>query len=98
MFSVCRESLRRSNKIQFSLKGNTAVITGGARGLGFAFAEALAEVGSNIAILDIGTPQAGALEALARKYSVKVEAYKVDVSFREQVRISVVSMSRELSR
>lgn len=60
---------------KFSLKGNTAVITGGVRGLGFAFAEALAEAGANIAILDIGTLQAGSLESLAAKYFVKVGAY-----------------------
>ena len=63
--------------------------------MGFAFAEALAEVGSNIAILDIGTPQAGSLEDLARKYSVKVEAYKVDVSFREQVTTVVDTIEKD---
>ncbi|KAK9322275.1 hypothetical protein V1517DRAFT_339000 [Lipomyces orientalis] len=62
---------------QFSLKGKTAVVTGGARGLGFAFAEALAQAGANIAILDVGTPQAGSLESLAAKNAVKAQSYKV---------------------
>lgn len=35
-----------------SLKGRTAVITGGARGLGLAFALAIAEAGGNVAVLD----------------------------------------------
>lgn len=35
-----------------SLKGRTIVITGGARGLGLAFALAVAEVGGNVAVLD----------------------------------------------
>lgn len=35
-----------------SLKGRTVVITGGARGLGLAFALAVAEVGGSVAILD----------------------------------------------
>ena len=35
-----------------SLKGRTIVITGGARGLGLAFALAIAESGGNVAVLD----------------------------------------------
>lgn len=35
-----------------SLKGRTIVITGGARGLGLAFALAVAETGGNVAVLD----------------------------------------------
>lgn len=36
-----------------SLKGRTTVITGGGRGIGLAIAEAAAEAGSNIALLDV---------------------------------------------
>ncbi|ETS84634.1 hypothetical protein PFICI_02659 [Pestalotiopsis fici W106-1] len=57
---------------EFSIKGKTAVITGGARGLGFAFADILSEAGANIAILDVGTPKEGSLESLSEKYGVKV--------------------------
>src|SRR5690606_13162475 len=43
----------------FSLKNKTVVITGGARGLGLSFARACAEVGANIAALDLlPTPHA----------------------------------------
>ncbi|KAJ5449987.1 uncharacterized protein N7458_006436 [Penicillium daleae] len=67
---------------QFSLKGNTAVISGGVRGLGFAFAEALAEAGANIAILDIGTPQAGSLEKQVNEVveTIEKEFGNVDVN------------------
>lgn len=45
--------------------------------------------------MDIGTPESGSLEALATKYSVKVEAYKVDVSSREQVNQTVEKIEKE---
>ncbi|KNG90511.1 hypothetical protein ANOM_001249 [Aspergillus nomiae NRRL 13137] len=80
---------------QFALKGKTAVITGGARGLGFAFAEALAEAGASIAILDIGVPKEGSLEALAERYAVKVKSFEVDVSSRQQVNEVVETIERE---
>ena len=38
------------------LKGKTAVITGGSRGLGEKIAYKLASMGADIAIIDIGSP------------------------------------------
>ena len=66
------------------MKGKTAVITGGARGLGFVFADILAEVGANIAILDIGTPKEGSLEDLVNRHGVKIKFLRTDVASREQ--------------
>lgn len=37
----------------FSLEGKTAVVTGGARGLGYVMAQALVESGANVAIVDL---------------------------------------------
>lgn len=45
--------LQRSVQDLFSLKERTVVITGGARGIGLAFAFAVAESGGNVAILDV---------------------------------------------
>jgi NAD(P)-dependent dehydrogenase (short-subunit alcohol dehydrogenase family) len=71
--SALTVDLRSStNRSKFSLNGKTAVITGGARGLGFAFAEILSEAGAAIAILDIGTPKEGSLDSLASKNGVEV--------------------------
>lgn len=37
-------------KDRFSLRGKTAIVTGGAAGIGYAVAQALAEMGANVAI------------------------------------------------
>jgi NAD(P)-dependent dehydrogenase (short-subunit alcohol dehydrogenase family) len=68
----------------FTCEGRVAVVTGGARGLGYAFCEALAESGASVAILDIGQPAEEALEKL-RSLGVKAEFYKTNVSDKDQV-------------
>lgn len=45
--------LHRTVQQLFSLEQRTIVITGGGRGIGLAFAFAVAEVGGNVAILDV---------------------------------------------
>ncbi|OCL10653.1 short-chain dehydrogenase/reductase SDR [Glonium stellatum] len=64
---------------RFSLKGRTALVTGGARGCGLAFAEGLAEAGADIAIFDIIPPTEGFFE-IEKTYGVKTRHYVVDVS------------------
>ncbi|KAL2008951.1 hypothetical protein VTN00DRAFT_7145 [Thermoascus crustaceus] len=81
----------------FSLKGQTAVITGAARGLGLAFAQALGEAGANIAVLDVIDPEP-ALKQIQTDHGVKVEFYKTDVTSREQVAGAVERIMREFGR
>ena len=69
---------------QFSFKINTAIVTDGARGLGLAFTQVLAEHGANIVVLNIAQPDA-ALERTKPNYEVMVEYYIVYVANREQV-------------
>lgn len=64
---------------QFSLAGRTALITGGARGCGLAFAEGLAEAGADIAVFDIIHPTPSFFE-IASTYNVRTAHYLVDVS------------------
>ncbi|KAJ4245224.1 hypothetical protein NW762_014094 [Fusarium torreyae] len=68
-----------------SLKGKTVVITGGAHGLGLLLADVLAEAGAFIAVLDIGIPKKGFIQALATKHTVQVKYYKTDVINRKEV-------------
>lgn len=51
-----------------SLQGRTVVITGGARGLGLAFALAVAEVGGNAAILDAAEKPHDHYYAMQKKF------------------------------
>jgi NAD(P)-dependent dehydrogenase (short-subunit alcohol dehydrogenase family) len=60
---------------QFSLKGRTALITGGARGCGLAFAQGLAEAGADVAIFDIIEPAAG-FHTISKEYGVKTAYYE----------------------
>ncbi|PYH47024.1 uncharacterized protein BP01DRAFT_390169 [Aspergillus saccharolyticus JOP 1030-1] len=64
---------------RFSLQGRTALVTGGARGCGLAFARGLAEAGANVAIFDMIPPDP-AFEAIASECGVRTAYYKVDVS------------------
>lgn len=60
---------------QFSLKGRTALVTGGARGCGLAFAEGLAEVGADVAIFDIIQPVEDYF-TIEERFGVKTKYYK----------------------
>jgi len=60
--------------IQFSLEGRTALVTGGSRGVGLAFAKALAAAGADVAVFDIIPPSEGFL-AIEKTYGVKALHY-----------------------
>jgi 3-oxoacyl-[acyl-carrier protein] reductase len=63
------------------LKGRTAVITGGARGIGRTIALAFAENGADVAILDVGGEEAmNETVAAAEGFGVKAGAYRCDIS------------------
>src|SRR5215469_11718049 len=65
---------------KFGLPGKVAVVTGGARGIGYAVASLSASVGADIAIIDIleevGAASARDLAASSRK---KVRFYRADL-------------------
>ncbi|POR36845.1 Uncharacterized protein TPAR_02971 [Tolypocladium paradoxum] len=63
-----------------SLKGRTVVITGGARGLGLAFALAVAEVGGNAAVLDAAPKPHEHFYKIKEDVDVKIEFYQTDVT------------------
>lgn len=64
------------------LKGKTAIVTGGSRGIGEAIAYRLASMGADIAVIYAGNA-AGAeavCEKCGREYGVSARAYKCDVA------------------
>lgn len=61
--------------------GATALISGGASGVGFAFAQVCRKHGMNLALLDINGDQLSkAAEVLPAKSNEKTETYKMDVT------------------
>ncbi|WP_418401609.1 3-oxoacyl-[acyl-carrier-protein] reductase [Anaerotignum lactatifermentans] len=68
------------------LKGKTAIVTGGSRGIGAAICKRFAEQGANIALLYAGnTQKAEETKAALQEMGVKAEAYQCNVADAEQV-------------
>ena len=78
------------------MKNQTAVVTGAARGLGLAFAEALASAGCNIAVLDILPEPSPTLFELRSLHNVKIEYYRTDTTSREQVKQTISEIETTL--
>ena len=69
----------------FSLAGRTAVVTGSTRGLGRAFAHALAQAGANIVVVGRDEDAARQVEAEVVSLGVGVEVVLADVTRRPDV-------------
>lgn len=64
------------------LKGKTAVVTGGSRGIGEAIAYKLASMGANVAVIYAGNASAAetVCEKCRQEYSVETKAYLCNVA------------------
>jgi len=67
------------------IKNKTVVITGGAQGLGFAMATQMAELGANLALIDMQDDVLAEAKAELVKLDVKVETYVANVSVETDV-------------
>ncbi|MDH6242602.1 SDR family NAD(P)-dependent oxidoreductase [Mycobacterium sp. OTB74] len=77
-------------------EGTTAIVTGGAQGLGLAIAEALVAHGTKVAIFDLSSEQLATEVARLREAGGTINGYTVDVSDRGQVRDAVQQVRAEL--
>lgn len=70
------------------LKGKTAIVTGGSRGIGAAIAEKFASMGANIAVIYAGNQAAAeaVCKECIRKHGVEARAYQCDVASFEQTK------------
>jgi NAD(P)-dependent dehydrogenase (short-subunit alcohol dehydrogenase family) len=78
------------------LNGRTAVITGGARGLGFSIATALAAQGVHVALLDLLPAVQASAERLAAEHGVRSVGITVDVTDAEAVEAAFSTAETEL--
>ncbi|KAM0424628.1 hypothetical protein ACHAPT_010154 [Fusarium lateritium] len=83
---------------RFSLQGKTAIITGAAAGIGWAVAQAYAEMGANIALWYFSnTKGPERAEELAQQYGIQCKAYQVDVRDAEAVEKTVDQSVQDLN-
>lgn len=79
------------------LKGKTAIVTGGSRGIGAAIVKKLASMGANAAVIYAGSQEAaaGVCDACTREYGVKAAAFQCNVASFEEVKATVAAIKAE---
>ena len=79
------------------LKGKTAIVTGGSRGIGAAIVNQLASMGANIAVIYAGNQAAA--EAVCDKckeaYGVQASAYQCNVASFEETKAAVAAIKAD---
>lgn len=79
------------------LKGKTAIVTGGSRGIGAAIAEKLASMGADVAVIYAGNKDAAdaVCEKCYASYGVTAKAYCCDVADFEAVKETVAEVKKD---
>jgi 3-oxoacyl-[acyl-carrier protein] reductase len=77
------------------LDGETAIVTGGGRGLGRAVAEALASLGAHVVIASRNAPELDEVVLAIKRARGRALAYAADVADERQVQELVVNTERE---
>ncbi|KAH8707118.1 short chain dehydrogenase [Phaeosphaeriaceae sp. PMI808] len=67
-------------RASFELKGRNYVVTGGAQGIGLALTRAIAEMGGNVAVLDLQDKPFNEFAQLADEHKVKIPYFRADVA------------------
>lgn len=82
--------------MDFGIAGKTAIVTGGARGLGKEDCLKLAAEGVNIAVIDLNPSASEKTAEEVRALGVKAAAYKLDISDRPKVKEVVAAVAADL--
>ena len=79
------------------LKGKTAIVTGGSRGIGAAIAMRFASLGANIAVIYAGNQEAAQeiCDACSHVYGVKAAAYQCNVASFDETKAVVASIKAD---
>lgn len=84
---------------QFSLKGNIAAVTGGARGIGVEIVRGLAEAGADVALIYASSKNAPEVAAdIAKATGVRVQAFRSNVASREDIAATINEIAEDFGR
>ena len=81
-----------------TLTGKTAVVTGGASGIGAAIAKRFAQQGAKVAILDLEFDPSQGLTSEAEGDTQHIAFYQTDVSDAAQVKQVIKEVIKDLSK
>jgi NAD(P)-dependent dehydrogenase (short-subunit alcohol dehydrogenase family) len=83
----------------FRLDGRVAVVTGGAKGIGLFYSQALAEAGASVVVADIDTASVvQTSERLSKEHAGRILAVELDVTSRESIRTMVHQINQRWGR
>ncbi len=80
----------------FSVRGKTAIVTGGASGIGLAIVEALAENGASVAIIDRDRERLANEQARLAARDLQVRTYEADVADQSQIASTIAAATEAL--
>lgn len=87
-----------ANEIPGSLREMTAVVTGGAKGIGLGIAKELARHGCRIAVWDMDQDALCAATEEIASFGVEVQAFQVNVASQDQVESAVAQLQASFGR